>query len=82
MLPNLELLQTYNLSCGKDTFLEILIMSIKGSSLAHQHDFFKIKNAKRKMLENKIKELKKILLQTKLRYYVLNAILTRSWMTE
>jgi hypothetical protein len=33
-------------------------MSVKNSSLAHQHDFFKIKNAKRKNLEKKIKSLK------------------------
>jgi exonuclease III len=30
LLPNLEVLQTYNLTCGRDAFLEILIMSIKG----------------------------------------------------
>ncbi len=59
LLPSLETLQSYNLSCGRDVFLEILIMSIKNSSLAHQHDFFKIKNAKRKSLENKTKCLKK-----------------------
>jgi exonuclease III len=59
LLPSIETLQSYNLSCGRDVFLEILIMSIKNSSLAHQHNFFKIKNAKRKSLENKIKCLKK-----------------------
>jgi hypothetical protein len=59
LLPNLETLQTYNLSCSSDTFLEILIMSVKNSSLAHQHDFFKIKNAKKIMLENKLRQLKK-----------------------
>jgi exonuclease III len=47
LLPTLETLQTYSLSCSSDTFLEILIMSVKNSSLAHQHDFFKIKNAKK-----------------------------------
>ncbi len=58
-LPSIEQLQSCELSCSRDTFLEILIMAIKGSSLSHQHDFFKIKNAKRKSIENKIKDLKK-----------------------
>jgi hypothetical protein len=40
LLPSLEQLQSLELSCSKDTFLEILIMSVKGSSLSHQHDFF------------------------------------------
>jgi hypothetical protein len=59
LLPSLEVLQTLNLTCSRDTFLEILIMAIKSSSLAHQHDFFKIKNATRNFLENKIKTLKR-----------------------
>jgi hypothetical protein len=46
-LPDIETLQGYNLSCDRDVFLEILIMAVKNSSLAHQHDFFKIKNAKK-----------------------------------
>jgi hypothetical protein len=33
-------------------------MSVKNSSLSHQHDFFKIKNAKRQCLEKRIKFLK------------------------
>jgi hypothetical protein len=58
LLPSIEELQSCELSCSRDTFLEILIMAIKGSSLSHQHNFFKIKNARRKAIENKIKELK------------------------
>ncbi len=46
-LPDIDTLQTFELSCDRDVFLEILIMSIKNSSLSHQHDFFKIKNAKK-----------------------------------
>jgi hypothetical protein len=57
-LPDLDTLQTLELSCSKDTFLEVLIMAVKNSSLAHQHDFFKIKNAKRRSLEKKIVSLK------------------------
>jgi exonuclease III len=58
-LPSLDLLQTLELSCPRDIFLETLIFSVKNSSLAHQHDFFKIRNAKRKKMENKITALKK-----------------------
>ncbi len=57
-LPALEELQTLELNCAHDTFLEILIMAIKNSSLAHQHDFFKIRNTKRKKLELKIQDLR------------------------
>jgi hypothetical protein len=57
-LPDIDTLQTFELSCDRDVFLEILIMSIKNSSLAHQHDFFKIKNAKKNKLANQIKILK------------------------
>jgi exonuclease III len=63
LLPSIEELQSCELSCSRDTFLEILIMAIKGSSLSHQHNFFKIKNARRKAIENKIKELKKFFSQ-------------------
>ncbi len=58
-LPSIELLQNFELSCPHDTFLEILIIAVKTSSLAHQHDYFKIRNAKRKFLEKKIINLKK-----------------------
>jgi hypothetical protein len=58
MLPTLAELENSNLSCSKDAFLEILIMAIKNSSLSHQHNFFKIKNAKRVSLEKKITELR------------------------
>ncbi len=58
-LPSIELLQTLDLSCPQDIFLETLIIAVKTSSLAHQHDFFKIRNAKRKFLEKKIIDLKK-----------------------
>jgi hypothetical protein len=57
-LPSLVELETCNLSCSKDVFLEILIMAIKNSSLSHQHNFFKIKNAKRVSLEKKFTELR------------------------
>jgi hypothetical protein len=40
LLPTLE---TLSLSCSKDIFLEVLIMSIKDSSRAHQHDFLRSK---------------------------------------
>jgi exonuclease III len=59
LLPSIEQLQFCELSCSRDTFLEVLLIAIKGSSLSHQHDFFKIKNAKRKAIEIRIKELKK-----------------------
>ncbi len=58
-LPSIELLQTLDLSCPQDIFLETLIIAVKTSSLAHQHDFFRIRNAKRKFLEKKIIDLKK-----------------------
>ncbi len=48
LLPTLDELQEMELSCGNDVFLEILIMSVKSSSLSHQQSFFKIKNAKKK----------------------------------
>jgi exonuclease III len=51
LLPNLETLQTYNMSCSSDTFLEILIMSVKNSSLAHQHDFLRSKTQKKQCLK-------------------------------
>ncbi len=57
-LPTVDTLQNYGLSCECDVFLEIFIMAIKNSSLAHQHDFFKIKNAKKNKLEKQIKALK------------------------
>jgi hypothetical protein len=52
-LPSLEELQELELSCSNDTFLEVPIMAVKNSSLAHQHNFFKIKNAKKNYLEKK-----------------------------
>ncbi len=58
MLPTLAVLENSNLSCSRDAFLEILIMAIKNSSLSHQHNFFKIKNAKKVSLERKIIELR------------------------
>ncbi len=57
-LPPLEVLENCSISCERDTFLEILIMCIKNSSLSHQHSFFKIKNAKKNFLEKKINMLK------------------------
>jgi exonuclease III len=53
-LPSLDYLQTLELSCPRDIFLETLIFSVKNSSLAHQHDFFKIRNAKRKKWKIKL----------------------------
>ncbi len=53
LLPSLDRLQSLDLTCSSDVFLEILIMSVKGSSLSHQHNFIKIKNAKRLSLEKK-----------------------------
>jgi hypothetical protein len=59
LLPSLEDLQSLELSYNQDAFLEILIMSVKNSSLSHQHDFLKIQNARRKYLEKKLCSLKK-----------------------
>jgi hypothetical protein len=53
-LPDIEFLENCELSCERDSFLEILIMGIKNSSLSHQHNFFKIKNAKKINLDKKI----------------------------
>jgi hypothetical protein len=39
-LPTFATLENCNLSCERDTFLEVLIMSVKNSSLGHQHNFF------------------------------------------
>jgi hypothetical protein len=57
-LPSIEFLEECSLTCERDTFLEVLIMCVKNSSLAHQHSFFKIKNAKRNSLEKRISNLK------------------------
>ncbi len=62
LLPALDEIQEMDLSCSSDVFLEILIMSVKSSSLSHQQSFFKIKNAKKNWLEKRIVELKKILM--------------------
>jgi hypothetical protein len=40
LLPSIEQLQLSDLSCDRDTFLEVLIISVRNSSLSHQHDFF------------------------------------------
>ncbi len=58
LLPSLDELQQEALSCGNDVFLEILIMSVKNSSLAHQHNLFKVKNAKKLAIEKNINILK------------------------
>jgi hypothetical protein len=52
-LPDIDYLESCDLSCERDTFLEILIMSIKNASFSHQHNFFKIKNARKSQLEKK-----------------------------
>jgi hypothetical protein len=57
-LPSVEFLENCELSCERDIFLEILIMGIKNSSLSHQHNFFKIKNAKKLSLDKKINRMK------------------------
>jgi exonuclease III len=59
LLPALDDLQSMELSCSKDVFLEILIMAVKSSSLAHQQRFFNIKNAKKNFLYKKITDLKR-----------------------
>jgi hypothetical protein len=41
LLPSLDELQGMEISCSSDVFLEILIMAVKSSSLAHQQSFFK-----------------------------------------
>jgi exonuclease III len=57
-LPTLESLENRNISCERDTFLEVLIIGVKNSALAHQHNFFKVKNAKKKCLDKRICNLK------------------------
>jgi exonuclease III len=57
-LPSIDVLENCTLSCERDAFLEVLIMSVKNSSLSHQHNFFKIKNAKKNSLDKKISNLK------------------------
>jgi exonuclease III len=57
-LPTIEILENCSLSCERDTFLEVLIMCVKNSSLGHQHNFFKIKNAKKTYLDKRISNLK------------------------
>ncbi len=58
ILPTPEFLNSLNLSCTRDVFLEILIMSIKNSCLAYQHNLFKIKNMQKSRLGKKIDNLK------------------------
>jgi hypothetical protein len=38
LIPTLEELQNMEINCDRATFLEILIMAVKNSSLAHQHN--------------------------------------------
>jgi hypothetical protein len=57
-LPSIEELQNCDLTCNHDAFFEVLIMAVKNSSLSHQHNIFKIKNAKKKAMEKKICSLK------------------------
>jgi hypothetical protein len=57
-LPSPDFLNSLNLSCTKDVFLEILIMSIKNSCLAYQHNLFKIKNMQKSRFGKKIDNLK------------------------
>jgi hypothetical protein len=45
-LPTLDFLENCSISCERDTFLGVLIMCVKNSTLAHQHNFFKIKTLK------------------------------------
>jgi exonuclease III len=58
LLPNLETLQDMEINCARDIFLEILIMAVKNSSLAHQHSFFAVRNARRNFLDKKLTTLK------------------------
>ncbi len=59
LLPTLDNLQNMEIACDKDVFLEILIMAVKNSSLAHQHSFFVVRNARRNFLDRKLSNLKK-----------------------
>jgi hypothetical protein len=45
LLPTLDELQNMEINCERDVFLEVLIMAVKSSSLAHQHSFFMVRNA-------------------------------------
>jgi len=58
LLPNLDELQNMEINCERDIFLEILIMAVKNSSLAHQHSFFMVRNARRNFLDKKLTSLK------------------------
>ncbi len=58
LLPNLETFQNMEIKCERDIFLEILIMAVKNSSLAHQHSFFAVRNARRNFLDKKLTTLK------------------------
>jgi hypothetical protein len=58
ILPTPDFLNSLNLSCNRDVFLEILIMSIKNSCLSYQHNLFKIKNIQKSRLVKKIDNLK------------------------
>jgi len=57
-LPGMAVLENIDLDCEDDIFLEILIMGIKHQVLSFQQNFFKMRNAKQKYLEGRIKELK------------------------
>ncbi len=58
ILPSPDFLNSLNLSCNRDVFLEILIMSIKNSCLSYQHNLFKIKKIQKSRLVKKIDNLK------------------------
>jgi hypothetical protein len=59
LLPTLDELQNMEINCERDVFFEVLIMAIKNSSLAHQHSFFMVRNARRNYLDKKLTTLKK-----------------------
>ncbi len=57
--PDLAFFESLRLNRNDKIFFETLVMSVKNSSLSHQHSFYKIKNLKKSVLMNELQQLKK-----------------------
>ncbi len=57
--PELAFFESLGLNCDDKIFFETLVMSVKNSSLSHQHSFYKIKNLKKSVLMNELQLLKR-----------------------
>ncbi len=57
-MPSIEFLENCELSCERDSFLEILIMGIKKFLSFAPTQFFQNKNAKKLNLDKKINRMK------------------------